>query len=217
MDAVRALIKQMLIDRGMNSAELSRAIGRNHAYIQQFLTRNIPAKLPEDVRSRVAEALGVDEVALGAAPSRREPREDFGRPTILVPERDVRASAGPGTFIEEESVVGQWPFPRAYINEVLALRSGDLSLIDVRGDSMEPTLKSGDKVMVDHGDTAVSQGGVFAIFDGHATVVKRVETIPGSDPLELMLISDNPKHNSYPVKAELISVAGRVVWYGRRL
>lgn len=61
MDAVRKLILEKADERGTNLAELSRKVGRNHAYLQQFIHRNVPADLPEKVRGKIAEELGVDE------------------------------------------------------------------------------------------------------------------------------------------------------------
>jgi phage repressor protein C with HTH and peptisase S24 domain len=218
MDAVRALIKQIVDDRNIKLSDLSRQLGKNHAYMQQFLERGIPAKLPEGIRHQLSELLDVDEVSLGApAHIGRRLQHGESQGILYVPERDVRASAGPGAFIESETVVGRWPFPPEYIRNNLALGAAELSVITVRGDSMEPTLQSGDKVIVDHSDRNISQGGIFALHDGDGTVVKRIERIPGSEPPEIKLISDNQRHGSYVVKADLISIAGRVVWFGRKL
>lgn len=218
MDPVRRLIQQLAAERGIKLADLSRQVGKNHAYMQQFLKRSIPAKLPEDVRAKLAEALDVDEQILGAPLRETEGRSgDNDRSLITIPEHDVRASAGHGALIDAESVIGKWPFPRQYVRHTLSLSTTRLSMIEINGDSMSPTLASGDKVLVDLDDTNPSQPGVFALYDGDATVVKRVEKVPGTTPPEVMLISDNPKHNSYRVLAEMVMIAGRVVWFGRRL
>jgi len=71
MDAVRALIVQRVEDLGLDLADVSRRLGMNHAYMQQFLKRGVPAKLKEETRSQLARILNVDEVALGAQPGRR--------------------------------------------------------------------------------------------------------------------------------------------------
>lgn len=134
---------------------------------------------------------------------------------ITIPEHDVRASAGPGTIVEDETEVASWPLPHDYVRHVLSLRSAKLAMIEVIGDSMEPTLRSGDKIMVDLADKNVAQLGVFALFDGDATVVKRVEKVMGTEKIRLS--SDNPHHREYEVSADTVSIAGRVVWFGRRL
>lgn len=119
-------------------------------------------------------------------------------------------------MIEDEERTGNWPLPRPYLDE-MHLSGGELAVIPVKGDSMEPTLRSGDRVLIDLGDKNVSQGGLFVIFDGVGRVVKRVERVPGLKPPKLALISDNPLHGRYEVDAEHVDIIGRIVWAGRRL
>ncbi|WP_342657150.1 hypothetical protein NPJ82_09350 [Sphingomonas sp. NY01] len=47
-------------------ANLSRSIGRNDAYLQQYVARGTPRRLPEDERRKLAMILQVDERLLGA-------------------------------------------------------------------------------------------------------------------------------------------------------
>lgn len=136
---------------------------------------------------------------------------------VTVNEYDVRLSAGPGAIFEAENVKGVWQFSRRYIVDELRLNPARLGVVEVQGDSMAPTLNSGDRVLVDHGDTNAAMPGIYAIWDSHATVVKRVEKVPASDPLMLVLISDNKHHNQYQVRADLVNIIGRVVWFARRI
>jgi phage repressor protein C with HTH and peptisase S24 domain len=243
-DPVRRLVAKRIKDLGLNLAEVSRQIGMNAAYMQQFLERGIPRKLKEEQREKLATILKVDEVLLGAplksrhrappAPDGPVPDpeelssedvasgfhrdrvgEDGEKSYLPVPVHDIRVSAGHGTLIDAESVTGSWPFPQRYIRDALSIRTRNLSIIEVIGDSMEPTLKSGDRIMVDLDDRDPTNPGIFALYDGDATVVKRVEKVPASD--RVMLISDNPLHNNYEVLASVVSIAGRVVWFGRKL
>jgi phage repressor protein C with HTH and peptisase S24 domain len=219
MDAVRKLILERVENGPHTLASLSKAAGKNHSYLQQFIGRGVPAKLPEDVRAKLAVELRVDEVDLGGAKPKLESRDGHNvaglSQFIRVPEHDVRASAGPGTIVEDETEVAEWSLPQEYVRRTLSLRSGKLAMIEVVGDSMGPTLLTGDKILVDLGDQNVANPGVFVLYDGDATVVKRVEKVPGT--AELQLISDNPLHSNYRVPADTVNVAGRVVWFGRRL
>lgn len=70
MDRVRELIAGKLKERGLSMKEVSTQIGRNHAYLQQFLERGVPANLPEVARGKLAIILGVTEDALrGPSPA----------------------------------------------------------------------------------------------------------------------------------------------------
>lgn len=69
---VREFLRTKLAERGLSMKEASERIGRNHAYLQQFLERGIPAALPEEARESLAEVLGVAPDALrGAGPASR--------------------------------------------------------------------------------------------------------------------------------------------------
>lgn len=61
MDAVRSMIVSRVAELGLSLSELSLKVGKNHAYFQQFVKRGVPNRLPEEVRGRVAEILGVEE------------------------------------------------------------------------------------------------------------------------------------------------------------
>lgn len=219
-DPVRKLIREVLNERGIDMAVLSRQIGRSHSYIQQFMERHVPRELKERDRRRIAEALGLDESDLGGPARKDRGADDAGasglRGVSEVAEYNALASAGGGILIDEEERVGSWPLPKAYLNE-MHLSGNGLAVVPVKGDSMEPTLRSGDRVLIDLGDTNVSQGGLFVLYDGLGRVVKRVEHIPGSHPPKLALISDNPLHTRYEVDADSVGVIGRVVWAARRL
>lgn len=68
-DEVRATLVALADDRCDSLSFLSRLIGRNAAYLQQFVTRGTPARLDEADRLVLAKHFCVDERRLGA----REP------------------------------------------------------------------------------------------------------------------------------------------------
>lgn len=135
---------------------------------------------------------------------------------ITVPEYNIRLSAGGGYVVDEETILEQWVFTKSYLSE-MRLLAADLVVAEVEGDSMEPKLFSGDRVMVNQTDKDANRPGIFAVWDTSALVVKRIEKIPGTDPVMLRLISDNPNHSKYDVLAEDTRIIGRVVWFARRL
>ncbi len=67
LDPVRRRIVELTRQQGTNLAQLSRLLGRNHAYLQQFIRRGTPKRLPEDVRRDLARILAVPESELGAS------------------------------------------------------------------------------------------------------------------------------------------------------
>ncbi|WP_374648739.1 hypothetical protein [Rhizorhabdus sp.] len=68
-DEVRATIQRVAAERGESLLSLSVALGKNEAYLQQFIKRGTPRRLPEEERLKLAQILWIDERLLGA----REP------------------------------------------------------------------------------------------------------------------------------------------------
>jgi len=65
-EEVRAVVMDGAATRGESLASLSRLVGRNAAYFQQFIERGTPRRLPEDVRLVLAKHWRIDERLLGA-------------------------------------------------------------------------------------------------------------------------------------------------------
>ncbi len=206
----RAALARLAKANGDDLAGLSRFVGRNPAYIQQYLKRGSPRALPEDVRRTLARYFGVDETVLGGAGAAAPPRFH------TVPRLAIGASAGPGSTAGEERTVGGIAFDPAWLKRE-ALDRARLSIVRVEGDSMVPTLADGDEIMVDTGDGAARlRDGIYVLRDDDAVLVKRLARGPGRGSVDV--VSDNPV---YPRRAALriadLAIVGRVVWIGRRL
>lgn len=73
---VRKLILERLEELKLNMAQASLAIGRSHAYLQQFLKRGTPVELHERERILLAQLLGVSEDQL-RGPSAKLPKKEY--------------------------------------------------------------------------------------------------------------------------------------------
>ena len=90
-------------------------------------------------------------------------------------------------------------------------------MIAVDGDSMEPLLSCGDRILLDVNGQVPVPPGIFVIWDGMGLVAKRIEHVPHSDPPKVVLKSLNPEYDSYERPAEEVCVVGRAMWVYRRL
>lgn len=144
------------------------------------------------------------------APSPGDPSIPNG---IMVPisELDVRAGAGGGALNGEETEVGHWQLPGDLVRSVTSASTAALKILTVYGDSMEPGFIPGQRVMVDSSDQVPSPPGIFVAWDGLATVIKRVEFIPHSDPPRVRFTSDNPRYQPYERTLEEAHIRGRVI------
>lgn len=72
-DPVRRRILALVLEHRTSLAAVSRSIGRNHAYLHQFVYRGIPRRLPELVRRAVAAQFAIAEAEL-LEPAERDER-----------------------------------------------------------------------------------------------------------------------------------------------
>jgi hypothetical protein len=208
---VREALARLIEERGEDYAGLSRLLGRNAAYIQQFIRRGTPRRLAEGDRRILARYFGVDESALGA------PETGAGTGLRPVPRLDVDAAAGAGAFDGDERGSGHIAFDPAWLRRVARGAPDQLSIIRVSGDSMAPTLTDGDDILVDQGDGAARlRDGIYVLRIEGALVVKRLAPNPAARTLSIR--SDNPAYPGWPdCDPAAVEVVGRVVWAGRRL
>jgi len=96
----REMLERLCAERGENFASLSRLIGRNEAYIQQYLRKGTPRQLKEQERRTLARYFQIPESMLGGMPE--DERAALGE-LVPVTRSPVRASAGPGAITGEES------------------------------------------------------------------------------------------------------------------
>ncbi|WBQ12848.1 S24 family peptidase [Hyphomonadaceae bacterium BL14] len=232
LDPIRIRVLNLIEDKGTDLKNASLAIGRNAAYLHQYIYRGSPKVLPEDVREGLAELFGVSEDSLRNArrlPRRaghgeREPRRAARRELVYpegfspIAEIDVRASAGPGAINEGlEEASETWLLPDPLIRHEFRARAADLRMITIDGDSMEPVLSSGDRILIDTSQRIPVPPGIFVVWDGMGLVAKRVEHIAHSEPPRVIIHSVNPEYRTYERDAEEVNIVGRVIWAARRL
>src|SRR5262249_31752815 len=117
--------------------------------------------------------------------------------TLRIDELDVRASAGDGLAGDSEKIVAEWQLPSEVVRYYSSAPAEALRFITVLGDSMEPTLQPGQRVLVDTGDRIPTPPGIFVVWDGLGLVVKRVQALAHSEPMRVRITSDNPKYEGY--------------------
>lgn len=209
--------RQRLLDlasaRSVSLSQLSGLLGRNASYLQQFVRKGSPRKLEETDRQKLARFFGVPEAELGApedisfgsALTRRDGWAD-------IPRLMLGASAGPGVVPAEEAAIGTIRFQSAWLRQQ-GLDPARLSAIAVAGDSMEPTLRDGDEILVDRGQRTLRDGVLVVRLD-EVLFVKRVAL---GRPGAVTLLSDNPAYRPIEVAPGDVEVIGRVVWKGGRV
>lgn len=223
-DGARSRLVALAAQRGVSLSALSALIGRNTTYLQQFVRKGSPRKLEENDRRTLSEFFGVPESDLGA--QQRGGVLAVGQGSVItappvrpmtpewadIPRLPLGASAGPGTLPAEEIPSGRLRFNHRWLKGQ-GLEPAMLTVIEVEGDSMEPTLRDGDEILVDRTPRPL-RAGIHVIRLDDVLLVKRLEPGPGGT---LGVISDNAAYPRLERAAGEVEIVGRVVWKGGRL
>ncbi len=220
--AIRKRLDELIASRGEDYASLSRRLGRNPTYIQQFVKRGVPRRLSEEDRRVLARHFGIAEHLLGGpdeAISTAAIRPGFALRSndyVLIPQLEIGASAGSGSLTGSEAPLAALAFQSNWVRGVATGRPEALSVIGVEGDSMLPTLADGDQILVDSDDRERLRDGIYVLRTDDALLVKRLSVNPATRRLTIR--SDNDAYPSWDdCDPAAVTVIGRVVWVGRRL
>ncbi len=225
-DPVRERLRVLLRENDLTMARASTAIGRGKTYLQQYLGRGMPKVLGFQDSEALAKLLHCNPGELRHAERpphrtsprtrRRPPRGHPGVPLVPISEMEVEAAAGGGAVADEVTEErARWYLPEAMVRHEGDANPETLRILRVRGDSMEPEMREGDRLLVDTARRRPATGELFVLFDGTGLVVKRVEMVPGEE--HLRLLSANPAYAPYAALGEEVHIVGKVVWVLRRM
>lgn len=189
------------------------AIGRNPVTLKRYVEG--VSKIPAEVVAVVAEHsnLSADWLLTGLVPNTSVAA--LNEDVVFVPRLEVRASAGRGrAVVPGDGEAEGFAFQRAWLRS-LNIAPGNAEFVLAAGDSMEPTIKDGDMMLVDRGYGDVVNGKIYVLVVNGLVVVKRINVLTFGG---LMLISDNERYPTETIAAEAVNdlnIEARVAWYGR--
>lgn len=210
-------LTSLMTDKGLSQAELARMTGLKQPSIFKIVSGQ--TLNPKNILE-IATALGVNAHWLKTGEG--EPDSDSVRVvnmyepevanTIRVEILDIEASAGNGTFLtrSEQGLLAQEFDLDFFRRQFGRTDAKNLKIIAVKGDSMAPTLESGDLLYVDVAENYFSADGLYVFtFDEH-TFVKRLQ----KRGKELWAISDNKtQYDPWQIpQDEPLYIHGRVVF-----
>jgi transcriptional regulator with XRE-family HTH domain len=148
--------------------------------------------------------------------------EALGPAADQVPELDTRAGMGGGGVPSREVrkdgkhadplKAEGWLFPASFVRDQLHSSSSRLLVLETNGDSMTPTIISGERVVIDTGHKTPTPDGLYAIRDTFENiVVKRLQVLRAARPTRVKIISDNPNHPSEETPLGELEVVGKVL------
>lgn len=181
--------------------------------VRPFLTR--AASKP-----RLVSSYNPDDEATGNGYSREhwKPHTEGA-----IPELDIKLGAGDGTVgeiinlpvgdnsVSGHKVIREWLIPIDYLRDEIKASPRHSTIMEVIGDSMQPTYMPGDRVVVDLSQNTMGADTVYAIsYDDEPPQIKRLQKVPFSDPKQVKIISDNPNLETFGVELDKLTIIGRV-------
>jgi len=194
-----------------NQSELSSIIGVNPSSITQARKRD---KIPANWILQLCLKYGLNpnwlerEIGPVFIPPFNNTEDEF----VQIPKARARLCAGGGSFEVQSEIEGYYSFRNDWLSR--KGKAGNMVIMGVFGNSMEPELKEGDVVLIDKSQKDILAGSLYAVGIDDTIMVKRLE----KRPQKLVLLSENPKNETiYMVGEDLnrVQIIGKVLWVGR--
>lgn len=136
---------------------------------------------------------------------------------VFVPRYDIQAAAGHGQLVGDEQPMFAMAFRRYWIENYVTRDIKNLSVISVKGDSMEGVLNDGDTILINHSQTT-PRDGLYVLRLNENLLVKRLQLIPGGI---VNVISANEAYPTFEIDlknpTDDVAIIGRVEWFGRSI
>ncbi len=229
---------QRLMDReygvGVRGAQsrLAEKLGKPQNFISRCLSEPSASgskTIGEDFAREIESSFGIERYSLDAPlavetidveglPTPLAQKIKSYKPLVAIERFDIAGSMGPGTEAPEMNmVVEHMSLDAAWVRQNLVYTSTDnLKLISGKGDSMAPTIRNGDALLVDSGIKSVESDAIYFFEMGGRLHVKRIQrNLDG-----LTIISDNDQYREIDVPAARegdIHILAQIIywWTGR--
>ena len=201
METLAQRLKFVMDEQGISQNALARMIGVTQPSIKKVLNGDT---LNPKYILEIADALNVSpewlKTGKGDTPdfSKEVEDEEENGHLVRVEVLDVYASAGNGEFLTGDLAgdIQAVEFASEYFYNLFQRASEKgMAIVNVKGDSMEPTLSSGDLLFVDTTRTCYQGDGLYVFSFGDSLYVKRLQRAG----YKLLVLSDNKFYDTWDV------------------
>lgn len=199
-----------------SASALARKAGISQSGLHRYLSGGEPTRKVLVALARAADVnlqwlmTGQGPMESSAGAPQREPiigAETLTRVALYAPNG---AGSGSATAQASPGILTGVAFCKSWLGRQ-GLDAQHLVAAVIRGNSMEPTIRNGDNVLIDLGMREVQDGDIYAFRDGDALMIKRLQRQLGG---KLRMISDNAQYPVIELPVNAVDVIGRVVWRG---
>lgn len=192
-----------------SAEKLGTAIGRSQPTISKWEKKE---KLKYEEAELIANHYNVPvEVVLG--------RQEIGETNfnlVSIDVLDAVACCGNGIENFSENVIGQHMMTLPALREFTSSAPENIKIIKAIGDSMIPTINSGDLVWIDVSEKTPSSDGLYLLCIGRDLMIKRIQINPFNNSATVK--SDNPRYAVFEKENFAdIQVMGKVIYHIQRV
>jgi phage repressor protein C with HTH and peptisase S24 domain len=213
---------QELIDHVGSLERLSDISGVSTRMIQRYKNKTADPSRERLVALARAGRVSLEWLATGGGAMEArafEAEAPPGEGYVALPRFSVQAAAGVGLPVLSEDVVDWLYFKAEWLRNKLGVNPAHLAVIEAVGDSMFPTIKDGDILVVNVGDPTFHGLGIYVLRLDDVLMVKRIAI---GQRGQLAITSDNAQYNGSPIELDRkdlqdFQIVGRVVWAGGRM
>ncbi|MFN7308327.1 MAG: helix-turn-helix transcriptional regulator [Acetobacteraceae bacterium] len=215
VERLRDAIK--LVGSARDAARLS---GLPYGTLQGYI-RGGELKLSNAASLARATGVRLEWLANGSGPMRGEETGEVTTITaatppghVLLPLLEARAAAGNNGGLRSDHLVDFIAFSESFLKQTLRRSPQNLALLTASGDSMDPTIRDGDLLLVDTSARRIEGSFIYVLAIGGGLLVKRIDLRRDGS---VVLKSDNPKYAAEEVPAAetpTLEVLGQVIWQG---
>ena len=234
MDIVAKRLRKVRTDRGLSQLQLATRLGNTRHLISQVEHGRCGLTMPK--LSATAQTLGVSVDYLFGLTDEQTPAHQLARDLTAATARvrdledqhahagitddgdfvgvsEFATAAGSGAAVDDERIVGRLKFRRDWLDRH-GLDARQCRVIQVMGESMEPTLVDGCSILVNFARQRRRAGRIYVVRTEDGLIVKRA----GKDRTGAwQLVSDNPNKQTWPTLPwpDNAPMVGEVKWSAR--
>lgn len=202
-----------------------RKVGISDTTIRKYLSGETEPTISRLVGIAVAYGVALEWLATGEGPKYpgdhsvetaiAVSKDEFDEEYALVDGYHVTVSTGHGAFNGDDTpVMRRLAFRRKWL-KYRSFKPEQLKVVFAKGDSMEPTINSGDSLLINLASTRPIDGEIFVVRLGDDLYAKRIQKRWDG---AIELLSDNKEYKEQVIPAselDRLAIIGQVVWIGK--
>jgi transcriptional regulator with XRE-family HTH domain len=205
-------LRAQMLRKGLNPKTLAERANVGRSFVYDILSGRSCNPTSGKIAA-IAQELGVSmQYLLSGVHSQAGSAENNWTDIATISTLKIESTMNSNIIVSVADVSSSYYFTESWIRETLHSTPEYIRNIAISCDSMYPTLKAGDSIMVDIAKKDINPPGIFVIFDGVALKPRRLEMLA---PERILVRADNDKYSSYETALADLHIVGKVVWLGR--